>query len=211
MKGENKNNNEFLKRLGISAESLVKNPVVDFLVSRYVNWSTESQKLFRRVFGVFVLGTFIAVILLMVLGSYEKHQKIHQHTVIYQLLKKYSVKKTRQEEQLAFLQAGKGGIARRFSKRNLDSILKKQGLPADVFSVNELESEKQENFVRKAFEVNVNQLTYPQLTNTLFVLESLGTNVQISKLKITHEGQEKGFYATLFTVSVTEPVAEKKP
>ena len=206
------NNNEnsgltgFFKKIGVSTTNLVNNSVVEFLVERYVNWPTETQRRFKKVMGIFLMTTAVAVVVLVYLGTYNKHKEIESHQTMYQMLKKYVIKKEVFEKRLANLQAGRGDIIKDLNKSKVTQLLTRNDILEERVAVEASEPEKTAAFIKKNFSVKADNITYPQLVKVLYDVETLGTNLHISEVKVTQEGLEKGFYAMRFNLSVFEPI-----
>lgn len=211
MNNEESRLNAILKKMGLSSAALVNNSVVEFLVERYVNWPTEIQRRFKKFMGIFIVTTAVALVVLVYLGTYAKHKEIESHQSMYQMLKKYVIKKEVYEKRLANLQAGRGDIIKDLSKERITQLLIQHEVPEDRVVVEVSEPEKTAAFVKKDFSVKADNITYPQLVKTLFDVETLGTNLHVSEVKVTQEGLEKGFYAMRFNVSVYEPVPSETP
>lgn len=208
MNGEDQSgNNGFLEKIGLSVDAFVNNSVVEFFVERYVNWTTEAQRRFRHLAGLFLLLTAMAVVVLVYLTTYAQHKDIEVHNTVLQMLKKYSVKKARQEEQLDRVQAGRGGIVQGFGRSNIMQILGTHSISSEGVSISRLSRDKKPGFVTQSFEINVPSMTYPQMVHFLFEIESRWKNVVVSQMKVSKEGKQRGYYGLLMKLSVTEPAA----
>ncbi len=197
-----------LQKLGISVDGLVNNRVVEFFLERYVNWTTESQRMFRRFSLVFISLIFVSVVALVYLTTFDQHQKIHSYDSIYRLLQKYGLNKAITDEQIASLQAGRGGIAKGFGEPRINQISGQIGLPAGQMRVTALPPESQEGILNKGFEVIVNKMTYPQLAQFMYFIETSGKNIHVANLKIMKRADANGYYQMNVKLSVVEPVFE---
>jgi len=207
MNNEESKISEFLKKLGISPSSLVHNKVVEFMVERYVNWTTETQRRFKKVMGVFLMSVSVSLVVLIYLSTFEKHEQIKSHNSIYQMLKKYVIKKQIYENRLSNLQAGRGGIIKGMNRSRILGLMKENDFSEEGSTVEGLETEKTTGFVKKNFSIKAEKITYPQMVRFLYSMETLGTNLHMTEFKVTGEGLEKGFYAMRFNISIVEPVA----
>jgi hypothetical protein len=197
---------KLLNKLGINTAALINNSIVEFLVDRYVNWSTESQRLFRRVMSVFTIFIVVFGIFMIYITTIEKHQSIDNHNVMFQMLKKYTIKKKIYEKRLSSLQAGRGDVVKSMNANKVISIIKKNEISEDNITVSSGDPEKTAGFHKKEFTVEAKKVTYPQLIQSIYDVEALGTNVHIGSLDITQNKEEKGLYAFNFKLTVFEPI-----
>jgi hypothetical protein len=201
----NGNQNGWLKRLRLSPDLWVNNQVTEFLVNRYINWTPEFQRLFNRVALGFGILTGVLLLSVIYLGTTEKHRKIDQHALIFQMLHKYKIKKSIQDATLEALHSGKG-IVQDFGKNQLKRILEAQGMDPASFSVNSVSEETVSGVTQKVFEVSIDKTVYSQLMPALFDLEIAGRNIRIDQMKVNREGLEKGYYSAFLKVLVSEPL-----
>lgn len=207
MENEKSKFNDLLSKIGLSTEVLVNNRIVEFLVERYVNWSTESQKRFKKVMSIFLIVVSVSLVCIVYLTTLEKHKKIQSHQSMYQMLKKYVIKKGVIEDRLAQLQAGGGGIVA-VNKAMISKVVEKHEVPKEGIDISLSNPQETPKFKTRDVTVSIPMLTYPQLVNVVFDLESLGTNMHITELKLSR-GLELGFYAMQANFSVVEPVVEE--